>query len=156
MPSISPAPLTFTGGTLRTSRIVPARLRFTGGTVAVVSDTPTSTAAEIPELATLKRQNVYFTSAGNPTAQMQLHWQRTMEAIVSAFEAVNARVDEVAILARLSAVEAKADAANDNAVAAQSQVAVTNAAVQATLTQIDPTYGDYYEDTYNNGGEALP
>lgn len=155
MVDVVPASLSYTGGSLRTTRVVPARFRLTGGTFTVTIETPTTTAAEIPKLDRIMRQERIVGSDDTASQRFQLIWQQTMVAIESAFEAVNARVDEVAILARLSAVEAKADAANDNAVAAQSQVAVTSAAVQATLTQIDPTYGDYYEDTYNNGG-AIP
>lgn len=146
MPSITPAALTFTGGTLRTNRVVPARLRYTDGTVRVASDTPITTAAEIPKLDRLFR--AIDKADGETDKQFQrrqLIWQQTMEAIESAFEAVNARVDEVAILARLSAVEAKADAANDNAVAAQQVAAVTSAAVQETFNEIDPAYGEYYK-----------
>lgn len=155
MPSITPATLTYTGGTLRTSRVVPARLRYTGGTVMVAADTPTTTAAEIPKLDRLFRQ---IDKADGETDKQfqrrQLIWQQTMEAIEGAFTAVNARVDEVAIFARLSAVEAKADAANDNAVAAQQAAAVTSDAVQETFNEIDPTYAKYYDDFVTRESQA--
>jgi len=70
-----------------------------------------------------------------------------MEAIEGAFETVNARVDEVAILARLAAVESLADAANDNAIVAQATAAQVSVAVEQTFNEIDPVYRDFYEDS---------
>lgn len=50
----------------------------------------------IVNLARLQRQKAYFDREGYPTAQMQIHWQKTMEAIEDAFVAVNATITEIA------------------------------------------------------------
>jgi len=142
----APAALSYTGGVLRTSRIVPARLRFTGGVVGAGVSTPTTTAVEIPVLDRLTSMEQLTEGDGTPTVRLMSIWQDAMERIESAFEAVNARVDEVALYARLSAVEAKADAANDNAIAAKQTAEVTSVAVQETFTQVDPIYGQAFAD----------
>ena len=141
MPDITtPSPLTYTGGALRTKRLVPSLLAFTPGSVTSSKDTPTSAAAVIPKLDRLNRADGFDT-------RFQWIWQQTMEAIEGAFETVNARVDEVAILARLAAVESLADAANDNAVVAQATAAQVSVAVEQTFNEIDPVYRDFYEDS---------
>jgi Tfp pilus assembly protein FimV len=48
-------------------------------------------------LARLQRQKAYFERDGYPTPQMQIHWQKTMEAIENAFVAVNATIAEIAL-----------------------------------------------------------
>lgn len=78
-------------------------------------------------------------------------WQKAMSAIESAFAAVNARVDEVALYARLNAVEQLAQAANDTAVTARVEAASTSAAVQQTFNEIDPVYADFYENLNLSG-----
>ena len=50
----------------------------------------------VVSLARLQRQKAYFESAGQPTAQMQIHWQKTMEAIEGAFASINATITEIA------------------------------------------------------------
>jgi hypothetical protein len=72
-------------------------------------------------------------------------WQAAMTQIEQAFVAVNARVDEVALYARLNAVETLAQAANDNATAAVAQVETVTEAVSQTFTEIDPTYGSNFD-----------
>lgn len=144
----TPATFEYTGGGIRSTRINGARFRYSPSTTLVSSkDTPTTTAAEIPQLDVLQRQTSYFDAQGRPTVQMQLHYQRMVEAIVSAFEAVNQRVDEVAILARLSAVEAKAEVANDNAVEARAIADTVKTATQQTFDTVSPGSGDTFNDT---------
>lgn len=144
MPSITPAPLTYTGGTLRTKRVVPARLTFTASSIVAGHDSPLSTAAEIPEL---NRLTVYDRPPGMDEAiwnrQVALH-QDFCEKIESAFTAINARVDEVALYARLTAVEALAQAANDNAVAAVETAEQVSTAAEQTFGEVDPTYAERY------------
>lgn len=151
MPNISgAASFAYSGGRIRTTRIDGARFRYSPSTTLISSkDSPTTTLAEIPQLDRLQRQTVYFDAQGRPTIQMQLHFQRMVEAIESAFEAVNARVDEVAILARLSAVEVKAEVANDNAVAAQATVNNVREATKTTLNTVSPGAGDDFDTTFN-------
>jgi hypothetical protein len=141
----TPAALTYSGGALRTFRVVPARLTYTAATVTTARDTSLTTAAVIPQLDRLRRMDRIVRDDG-VDPRFQYIWQQTMEAIEGAFETVNARVDEVAILARISAVEALSQAANDNAVAAQATVATVSAAVATTFTQIDPIYQTRYLD----------
>lgn len=143
MPSniTAPATLAYNGGSLRSNRLDAARLTYTGGTFTTTRDTPLTTAAAIPQLDRLVR--FIDKSDGETDAQFQrrqLIWQQTMEAIERAFVAVNARVDEVALYARLNAVEALAEAANDNATAAQATASTVQTAVSQTFADIDPVY----------------
>ena len=119
----------------------PARLTYATSSITTTRDTPLTTAAEIPQLNRLVR---FIDKAdGETEAQFQrrqLIWQQTMEAIENAFVAVNARVDEVALYARLNAVELLAEAANDNATQAQATAATIQTAVSQTFADIDPIY----------------
>ncbi|MCC6940730.1 MAG: hypothetical protein IT551_03855 [Novosphingobium sp.] len=49
----------------------------------------------IVNLARLQRQKAYFDREGYPTAQMQIHWQKTMEAIEAAFASINETITEI-------------------------------------------------------------
>lgn len=73
-------------------------------------------------------------------------WQQFATQIEGAFEAVNARVDEVALYARLAAVEQKAEAANDNATAARQEAQTVSAATRETFTRVDPALGAQYDE----------
>lgn len=142
----SPAPLDIAGGALRTSRIAPARLRIVGGDVVTSRDSAVSSAASVPKLDRLRRFDKLI-EGEQVSPRMQLIWQQTMEAIEGAFAAVNQRVDDnSAILARLTAAEALAEAANDNAVAAKATAEAVETATQQTFTQIDPTYGESFNE----------
>lgn len=149
MPNITaPAALEYSAGAVRSGRIVPTRLRYTAGNVTSSKDTPLTAPAEIPQLNRLQRFDK-LVRGDEVDPRFQLIWQRTMEAIESAFEAVNARVDEVAILARISAAEQLAQAANDNAVSAQQTATAIQTAAQQTFNDIDPnlaaSFGDRLE-----------
>jgi hypothetical protein len=141
----TPGALTFTPGTFRTPRIVPARLRYTAGSVMTQKDSPTTAPAVVPVLERLRRTDAIM-AGDNVDVRYQLLWQRTMEAIEKAFTAVNQRVDEIAILSRLSTVEMLAQTARDEAVKAASTVETVSAAVEQTFTEIDPVYGDQFND----------
>jgi uncharacterized protein YukE len=130
--------------------MVPARLRFTAGTVTAARDTPLSEPVVIPVLNRLNR--LIDKADGETDKQFQRRqqiWQSTMKAIERAFVAINARVDEVAILARISAVEQLAEVANDNAVSAKATAETVAVAAEETFATIDPTLAD----TFNNGLE---
>lgn len=78
----------------------------------------------IVNLARLQRQKAYFDREGYPTAQMQIHWQKTMEAIEAAFASINETITEIA-------------ATQDAQALTQAELAATQAdltATQATLT----------------------
>jgi hypothetical protein len=141
-----PGALTFSGGMLRTARLVPARLRYTAGNVTSARESAVSGLAAVPKLDRLRRFDKLM-NGDEVDLRFQLIWQRTMEGIEAAFEAVNQRVDDLsAILARLTAAEELAQAANDTAVAAVAQVEVVSAAVAETFTEVDPVFGDSFTD----------
>ena len=148
MPDItSPAPLTYSGGLLRSGRLVPASLTYAAGEVMADRGTPLSAPAVIPILNRLVR--MIDKADGESEKQFQRRqqiWQSTMEALENAFRAVNARVDEVAILARISAVERLAEVANDNAVAAKATAETVAAATSETFAAIDPGYSEQFEE----------
>jgi hypothetical protein len=144
VPSITPASFGYTGGTLRTSRIAPALMTFTGGNITPGHDSPLSTEAEIP---VLDRLTVYDKFPGVGDAEWHRFvaiWQDKCEKIESAFEAINARVDEVALYARLATVESLAQVANDNAAAAQATAEQVSTAAEQTFAEVDPTYAERY------------
>lgn len=146
MPDITAAAsLDYTGGTLRTGRLVPARLRYQSSTITATRDTPLSTAAEIPNLNRLYSAEQLTNPNGTPTHRLMAIWQEAMTQIEQAFVAVNARVDEVALYARLNAVETLAQAANDNATAAVAQVETVTEAVSQTFADIDPVYSGSFD-----------
>lgn len=86
-----------------------------------------------PKLDRLQRQGVYFAQNGNPTAQMQLHWQRTMEATEAAFAGLTRQV------ADLGALIAQIQAANDLAAAASATAAATKASIDIANSYTNPT-----------------
>lgn len=68
-----------------------------------------------------------------PTAQMQLHWQRTMESIEKAFQALSGQVTDLSgIVAQIQAANALAAAANANAVAAKASIDIANSFTNPT------------------------
>lgn len=144
-----PATFEYTAGSLRTTRVVPARFAYTASSTLISSkDTSTTTAAAIPELDRLTSFEKLLNPDGTPTQRFMGLIQSYAEQIESAFEAVNARVDEVAILARLNAVETLAQVANDNAVAATATATAVAAATQETFADIDPVYRDQFESRF--------
>lgn len=86
----------------------------------------------VVSLARLQRQKAYFESAGTPTAQMQIHWQKTMEAIEGAFASINATITEIAATqANLAAAQATLTAAVADIAAAQAAIIVVQGDVTA-------------------------
>jgi hypothetical protein len=81
----------------------------------------------------LQRQGTYFMPNGNPTTQMQLHWQRTMEAIEAAFAGLTGQVTD------LSAIVAQIQAANDLAAAANATATATKASIDIANSYTNPT-----------------
>lgn len=92
----------------------------------------------IVKLARLQRQKAYFEREGYPTAQMQIHWQKTMEAIEAAFASLNATVIDLAATQEAQA-ETQAELALTQAdlATAVADIAATQAAL--TVVQDDIT-----------------
>lgn len=155
MPDITvSASLDFYGGVFRDTRVAPASLTFGAGDVTMGSDTQLTAETLIPKLDRLNR--ISDKASGETQQQFQrrqLIWQQSMEAIEAAFEAVNSRVDELAILARLTRAEGLAEVANDNAIAAQESVSQVTAAVSQTMADIDPIYQDAFDDRIPQNGD---
>lgn len=103
-------------------------------------------APTIVNLARLQRQKAYFDREGYPTAQMQIHWQKTMEAIEAAFANLNATVIELGatqdaqaiIQVDLAATQAELTAAVADIAAAQSAITV----IQDDITGLNTTVLD--------------
>lgn len=147
MVSLTPASLTYSGGVLRTTRVVPARFRYTGGTVMSQRETATGSAVAVPNLDRLTMADMIPGEDQMSFMRRAAIWQSSMGAIEAALGAVNARVDELAaILARLTAAEQLAQTANDNAAQAKATVEVVQTAVADTFETIDPTYRDVFEE----------
>lgn len=144
----TPATLTYSGGTLRTSRLVPARLRYTASTTLVSSkDSTASSAVAVPELDRLLSLDRLLNEDGTPTIRFMSIWQSTMLAIEAALEATNAKVDDnSAILARLVAAETLAQAANDNATAAVATAETVKTATAQTFADVDPVFENNYNE----------
>lgn len=124
MPSFTATPATIgiAGGA---ATFIPARfsattaaLRIVGGTAGFTIGGETAVSVTTPRLPRLERQQSYFDKDGRATAEMQLRWQRAMEAIETAFAAVDVRDDnQDSILARLAATEAQVAAAQEQSAA---------------------------------------
>lgn len=92
----------------------------------------------IVKLARLQRQKAYFEREGYPTAQMQIHWQKTMEAIEAAFASLNETVVELAATQEAQALtQAELAATQDDLALAVADIAATQAAL--TVVQDDIT-----------------
>ena len=92
----------------------------------------------IVNLARLQRQKAYFEREGYPTAQMQIHWQKTMEAIETAFASLNATVvDLAATQAAQAETQAELAVTQTELASAVADIAATQAAL--TVVQDDIT-----------------
>lgn len=70
---------------------------------------------------------------GNPTAQMQVHWQRTMEAIEAAFAGLTGQItDLTSIVSQIQAVNDLASAASATAAAAKASIDIANSFTDPT------------------------
>lgn len=75
----------------------------------------TLAALDLSRLARLD-QTWPITSGDKATIKFQRHWQETMERIETAINSLNAQVNSnTVLLAKITAAQTKADAANDNA-----------------------------------------
>ena len=105
----------------------------------------------IVNLARLQRQKSYFDREGYPTAQMQIHWQKTMEAIEAAFASINETITEItdtqdaqaltqaelaATQADLTATQATLTTAVDDIAAAQAAIVTVQDDVTGLQTSI--------------------
>lgn len=105
----------------------------------------------IVNLARLQRQKAYFDREGYPTAQMQIHWQKTMEAIEAAFASINETITEItdtqdaqaltqaelaATQADLTATQATLTTAVDDIAAAQAAIVTVQDDVTGLQTSI--------------------
>ena len=105
----------------------------------------------IGNLARLQRQKAYFDREGYPTAQMQIHWQKTMEAIEAAFASINETITEItdtqdaqaltqaelaATQADLTATQATLTTAVDDIAAAQAAIVTVQDDVTGLQTSI--------------------
>lgn len=103
-------------------------------------------AMAVPRLDRLTRFD-RLTEGEGVSTRFQVIWQETMEAIEAAFAALNRRVDDnTRVLARLLAVEAKAEVANDNAISAQQTTVALTAATQSAVATIDPALVEYFDN----------
>lgn len=84
----------------------------------------------IVNLARLQRQKAYFDREGYPTAQMQIHWQKTMEAIEAAFASINETITEItATQTDLAAAQADLVATQATLTTAVADIAAAQAAI---------------------------
>ena len=94
----------------------------------------------IVNLARLQRQKAYFDREGYPTAQMQIHWQKTMEAIEAAFASINETITEIATTQDgLADAQAALEVTQTDLAAAQATLATAVAdiaAAQAAITTV--------------------
>jgi len=100
----------------------------------------------VVKLARLQRQKSYFEREGYPTAQMQIHWQKTMEAIEEAFVAVNATITEIATTQEgLAEAQAALEVTQATLTTAVADIAAAQAAlitVQDDITGLQTTVLD--------------
>lgn len=122
---ITPGDLTFLPARMS---IEPASLKITGsGSVQLGPGTNFAGGDDVlvPDLDNLQRQISYFNEKGFPTAQMQSHWQKTIEAIIRASQNVaNQLTDLQTIVNRIANAEALAAAANETASRTEAQIAL--------------------------------
>ena len=91
----------------------------------------------IVNLARLQRQKAYFDREGYPTAQMQIHWQKTMEAIKAAFASINETITEIATTQDgLADAQAALEVTQTDLAAAQATLATAVADIAAAQAAI--------------------
>jgi hypothetical protein len=161
MPSTIPTPsrLRWTGlevGTLPVRFGVAPKLgAWAGGEVSAGPFSSGSIDVTRPRLDRLTRQEKIVNPDGTPSIRLQTIWQRTMEAIEAAFDALSTQVgDNTALLQEIRAAQKLAQAANDAAAKADKAraletsytdpLSVLSAASSGTVTVAAHTrvYGD--------------
>lgn len=109
----------------------PASLVLKGVSILLGPGTNLSEPQTVPDLQNLHRQISYFNQQGFPTAQMQSHWQKTIEAIVAAFQNQADQIEDLrAILDRITAAEQLAAAANETATNTAQQISLGSSWVE--------------------------
>jgi hypothetical protein len=138
MPSltIEPAQLEWMGQSIVIEpvrvNISPVSLSWDGGFILVGPGTGTSLSVTTPTLDRLRRVD-RLTQGEFVDVRFQLIWQRTMEAIENAFEALTTQVNDMAILvAEIRAAQALATAANDTATTVNSRTSIESSYTDPT------------------------
>jgi hypothetical protein len=142
-------------------------LVFTGGTVSAGPSSNLSDSITTPKLDRIMRQEKIIETGGTASGRFQLIWQRTMEAIESAFTGQQGQITDLStIVARLEAAEAKADVAVAQSAATAAEDAITksfpspstilSAASDGTITISAHTrvYGDGTSVAVNAGSTS--
>jgi hypothetical protein len=97
----------------------------------------------IVNLARLQRQKAYFDREGYPTAQMQIHWQKTMEAIEAAFASINETITEIATTQDgLADAQAALEVTQTDLAAAQADLVATQATLTTAVADIAAAQAD--------------
>lgn len=150
MPSdvTTPALFAYTAGGARDTRPAPVRLVYSASTTLVLTkDSDVSVAVDALDLDRLLPLDRLLNEDGTPSLRFMAIWQTMCDQIESAIAATNAKVDDnTAILARLTAAEALAEAANDNAAAATATATAVQTATAQTFADIDPVYQDSFNE----------
>lgn len=123
----APLQLSLTTGAITTNREVdmvdPLRLTFAGG--FVLNSLGTGSALSQLSLQKLGRLDRAILAKGFDSVEFQLRWQRALEAIEDAVNAINTQVNSnTAIIAALQATSAQAQAANDNAATVDTRTSI--------------------------------
>lgn len=151
--------MTLTGGTFNPE---PIRFTYTPGAMALAGGSleagPGLAVSDGERLARLQRQQTYFDDVGRPTAQMQQHWQRTMERLEARF------TDIETVLAQIQAAQTMAAAAQQNVLTVAGKVDLANSYTSpvsgvvsatsdgvVTVTSHSRVYGDGTSVAVNGG-----
>lgn len=111
----------------------PLRLRITFPSTKLGPGAPAFAAVTAPELDRIQRQIPYLNANGTATVQLQLMWQRTMEAIEAALGGLTGQVGDLAVLVQ------QIQAALELAQAATEEASKANAALSITNSYTNPT-----------------
>lgn len=133
MPSVAVTPASYELN-FGTALTVPPRatvgrlsLHFTGGTVTAGPGTTSASAVVVPTLNRLSQYDQFPGVDAQSWRRFMAVWQELCQSIEAAFQAVNDRdTAQDSVLARLTAAEALANAANDNAAAVTQREALAD------------------------------
>lgn len=130
---VTPAQLRWSGGSVSTTPlridVATGSVRWSGGFVIAGPGTGSSLSVTTPKLDRIMRQE-RIVQGDMPSQRFQTIWQRSMEAIERAFEALTQQVAEnTAITNELRAVLAVAQAADAKATSVQTTVSLANSYV---------------------------
>jgi uncharacterized protein YraI len=143
---------------------LPATLTLVGGTAALGPTSNLAAAITTPKLDRIRRQEHIVEADDTASLRLQLIWQRTMEAIENAFEAIDVRDDDQdTVIARLEAAEALAASAKAESAATAAEdvlvrsypnpsaVLTASNAGGITIAAHDRVYGDGTTVAVNSG-----